>query len=149
MNIVYPPADLYAWAQRIYGPAKRLLLTPYSIPVDFGTFTPLQSKTEQVQIQSNADFVLLSISGPNEGSPALVDILDIQISDSATGEQFGDQIFPAVLTCDAGESSILGFSYPRWIGGNTALSIFVRNVSVSDTLDNITFTLRGVLIREY
>lgn len=145
MNIVFPPADLHSWVQRIYGPGKRLLLTDYAYQLNFAPLAAGATKTDQVQIQSNADFVLLGIGNFSNVSGGLNEIV-YQITDSATGEQLGNQQIPA-WNLASEVSSIIQLSYPRWVGGNSSLTVTAKNVG--SLSQNINATLRGFLVREY
>lgn len=145
MNIVFPPADLHSWVQRIYGPGKRLLLTDYAYPLEFSQIPSGGTQTQQIQIQSNADFILLGVNNSVDSGSLLSD-LRYQITDSATGEQIGNQQIPSYALANY-DDSVISLCYPRWVGGNTSLSLNVRNVGANPC--DLLFTLRGFLVREY
>lgn len=148
MQTIYPSADVYAWASRIYGPNKRLLITDYVIPCGIGSVAAASTASKQVQIQANADFVLTRLSyaidsaGNATGSK-------IQLTDSATGEQFGNSNIALDIFADSiARQCYSQLPYPRWIGGNTALNIFLETASGAPATD-YNINLHGFLIREY
>lgn len=154
MDIVFQPSALLDWCQRIYGPGQRLLLTDYAYPVDFGDVVAGARETKTVQITQNADFVLLGFDQAFD--PTSYDVSgSLLISDSATGEQFSNVAINLKNLAAASTSGIpgqpgfnpLNLPYPRWIGGNTVLSLQYNNTTIDDAL-NFHLTLRGFLIRK-
>lgn len=150
MQTIYPSADVQAWAARIYGPNKRLLITDYVIPCYFpASIAAGSSASVQSQIQANADFVLCRIGYTDDDSIARDSVM-VQLIDSATGEQFGNSEIPANIFCDIDRIHTFNpLPYPRWIGGNTAMSVFMRNDDQNDPIQDAIVTLHGFLIREY
>lgn len=155
MQTIYPSSDVHAWATRIYGPNKRLLITDYVLPCDFGTVVKSTSATKQVQIQANADFVLSRI-GFAFNTAFAGNIYDIraQLTDSATGEQFGNseiQIlnFADSETVNGQAMTFNSLPYPRWIGGNTSISAYLKNNDSTNDIGKCILSLHGFLIREY
>lgn len=151
MDIVFQPSALLDWCQRIYGPGQRLLLTDYAYPVDFGNVVAGARETKTVQITQNADFVLLGFDAKAAfGSDDLNGA--IKISDSATGEQFSStsiylrNLMAAVVNGELPYNP-LNLPYPRWIGGNSVLSLQYNNTTVNTAVDFV-LTLRGFLIRK-
>lgn len=147
MQTIYPSADVYAWASRIYGPNKRLMITDYVIPCDLGTVAVGASTSKQVQIQANADFVLTRLSYAFEGDAAGA---KIQLTDSATGEQFGNSNIALDIFAEyTGAQCYSELPYPRWIGGNTALNVFLETSSGAASPTAYNVNLHGFLVREY
>ena len=154
MDIVFQPSALLDWCQRIYGPGQRLLLSDYAYPVDFGDVLSGTRVTKTVQITQNADFVLL---GLDQAFSQAGDIVNgtILISDSATGEQFSNVAIYLNNLVAASSANVpgqpnfdpLNLPYPRWIGGNTVLSIQYLNTTLNTAL-NFHLALRGFLIRK-
>lgn len=154
MDIVFQPSALLDWCQRIYGPGQRLILSDYAYPVNFGTVAAGARSTQTIQITQNADFVLLGLDQAYDpaGDPAKGTIL---ISDSATGEQFSNTAISLLNLVANTEPDILGqptanplnLPYPRWVGGNTVLSLQF-NSAAAGSVDAFQLTLRGFLIRK-
>lgn len=150
MDIVFQPSALLDWCQRIYGPGQRLLLTDYSYPILFGDVAINERVTKQLQITQNADFVLLGFDCASYlgADPVSGYVL---ISDSATGEQFSNteieiNNLAASFESGAPDANPLNLPYPRWIGGNTVLTISFRDNA--DGATDFRMTLRGFLIRK-
>lgn len=151
MRVIYPPSDLLDWCQRIYGPGRRLLLTEYTIPVQFAQVAPGARDTQQVQIQQNADFVLLGFGFGFDSAVGQPNNSKLFITDSATGEQFSNTavsfsnlLIPAL---NAGEPCF-NLPYPKWLGGNTSLSLELQQDATAGGDVLLSIDLRGFLVRE-
>jgi hypothetical protein len=147
MQTIFPSVDLISWVKQIYGPTRRMYLTPYAYPLSIGDIAAARRVTGQLQITANADFVLMDIEAAvSDTSTSVGEDIKLLIADSATGEQFSNVGLYARLigTTQAAQFS-RNFPYPRWVGGNTSLSVEARAVGA---VDNLVLTFNGMLIRD-
>ena len=148
MQVTFPPDDIIAFCRALYGPGFEFILTPQAYPVNMGeSIAASASVTKQVQIQSNADFILFSVSYDcNSASQTTVAAGSLLITDSSSGDPFTSAgVSPVAFATFAGGPPT-NLPYPRWIGGNTALTIQFTNSAVGAVSD-LWFTLSGVLVR--
>lgn len=146
MLSTFPTRDLDAYIARIYGEAQ-IIATPTSYGANFGTIAAGTTiATRQIQIQANADFIAISGEVENyDGSPSLANAASIQVIDSATGEQFFNEPMPIPTVFTVRQQTITrAFTYPRFIGGNTALTV---NLYPAGEMQNTVVRINGVLIR--
>lgn len=138
----YKYSDLMAFARRIYGDSRRLQMTPYTYPVDFGTLTASSITTRPLQFNANADFILLSLSQDNTAN-AILNNTTIFINDASTGEPYMD----AGVTFASYVSNInfYSFPYPRFISGKSALICSLT--TGTDTCTGLQLQFNGVLVR--
>ena len=148
MQIAYPPDDLMAFCRTIYGPEYSFILTPQAYPVDMGESIAASAQVvKQVQIQSNADFILFALAYDcNAASQSTVAAGSILITDSSTGDPFtAAPVSPAAFATFAGQPAT-NLPYPRWLGGNTAVTINFAN-SAAAVVSDLWITLLGVLVK--
>lgn len=145
MISIYGPDDIKAFCRQLYGD-KRLLITPQVYTDYIGSLEASESFNGNIQIQQNADFILLGYGLDVEGDWTVGG--KILFSDSGSGEQFMNR--PAFFDC-AMTTGLANFQktlhWPRYIGGNS--SVTYAGVSGAGAMNRVSVCLHGFMVRQY
>jgi len=146
MLLDYRYADLLGFAQRIYGnkqdgSPRRLQMTPYDYPLNYGTVAAGATVTKRLSFDANADFVLLSISAhcATEAIPSG----KVLFSDAATQLPYSNG---PILANFSYAALYTGLAYPRFIEGRSSVLGVFQSTSGSEQED-IQFVFHGALVR--
>jgi hypothetical protein len=161
---MFLPSEIWAFIQQSYAaadaglpnPPRRVVL-PKRYTATFATVAPGGSQTQPIQISANGDFVLcrMAFIATNAGaaqtaSTAIVPQWRIQITDSGTDEQYGNQ--PIDLNVMATNAVLSGEKtdevYPRLISGSSTLNLAVTSYEAANTY-SVDFVLIGVLVKTF
>lgn len=148
----YSIADIQRYVQRFYG-SHRLMLTPFAIPILFDeALASGQQLFRTVNVQANADFVLLDLSYKvNQSatietkSEAMVTLL---LRESGSKAPFTDS--PVMLPNYASNGiEQRTLPYPRFLAGATSVEAILDNVSQFDYTAGVEALLNGFLVRVF
>lgn len=155
----YSPQELQSWLSALYRTATvrnpRLNVVPYGYNLTFTALAQNTSASQQLSITANADFVLLGvfhraqIAAAQTISSKTAPFVRMLITDSGSNEQFTNSAVDLenYSTNSAYEN---GMSFPRWIGGRTALTVSVTNFApTAETYATLDLFFSGVLVRGF
>lgn len=152
MQFQFPPSDVEAFVRQWYPPNARLLIEPMTYSVRFPTFGGNAVVTDIIQISAQADFFMFGcdaceydLEAPNYNK---AQGLKIYLTDAGSGRPFMNS--EMALSNYTGAIMNAGFSlpYPRYLGGNTAVSVQLRELNGAND-NNIIVTLNGAQVRQY
>jgi ABC-type Fe3+-siderophore transport system permease subunit len=151
--------DLQQWIIALYtagmsGQIPRLWIESYAYNLTFTGIAAGGSATQNVTINSNADFVLTQIShranvaaAGQTVSTKTAPLARVQITDTGSARPFFNSAVDLEnFSANADPNRIMPF--PRWVAGNTTLTTQVTSYEASQTL-NIDLCLAGVSVRRY
>lgn len=144
MNFQFIPSDVDAYVRQIYG-NRRLLIEPQEYTAEFGAFAANEVQTQTIQISQQADFFAcgVSMSGDIAGFVRLYRIA-MMLTDAGSGRPFTARELLAGNYAPAGWN--WSFPFPRYLGGNTAVSVQLRAPNDTPTVHGVS--LVGVQVRE-
>lgn len=139
----YAPSSLRAWLKKFYGDVP-LSLTPFVYTASLGTISAAATKSANIQIQANTDFVLCGINLSTSNGSTNAGLAQIQLSDGATGAQLfsapgwgGNFLYP---------SSVATLCYPKFLAGNSSM---LGTVTAPSQLNSAYLSLVGVNVRAF
>lgn len=143
--------DLQEWLVSLYN-NKPLVVIPYAYSVTFTALAPAVTANQSLTITANSDFVLLAnyhranvAAAVQTVSTKTAPLVRCQITDSGTNEQFFNSALDLENFSTNGYSTRYG-SWPRWLGGRSALSIQATNYDAAATY-NFDLVFSGILVR--
>ena len=149
----YSYADIESFCARFW-PGARLYITPYAYPITFTALAAASSATGQINIQANADFVLLGIAfrasvavAAQTESSMTAPFVRLLITDAGSNEQFTNSAVDLEAAYRNGQR-VVSLPYPRICQGRSVLQLHASNYSAAEayTFDVI---LEGVHVRAY
>lgn len=148
----YQLGDLMAFARPYYGVNKqtgqprKLVIKPQIYVANFGDLLASTAYVQQVQIQANADFVLLAMAQDNSAGSAFAGT-KILVTDNSSGENFtnGPVTFSNYLRQINASNGGVDHSlpYPRMLPGNSSLSVAVTTAA-AETPQDLIISMIGV-----
>ena len=149
----YSMASIESFCARFWQ-GHRLYITPMSYPVTFTTLAQNTTQTGTINIQANADFVLLelafraNIGAAQTESTVTATFIRALITDTGSSEQFTNSAVD-LETWASNSQRMRPLPYPRIIQGRSALSIQVTNYSPAAESYTFDLVLHGVHVRAY
>lgn len=152
--MTYSMQELRSWLATLYK-NRPLSIVPYGYTVTFLALAQNATASSQLSITANADFVLLNvkhraqIGAAQTVSTKTAPFVRMLITDSGSNEQFTNA---AVDLENYGTNGMYenALSFPRWIGGRTALTVSVSNYApTAETYTSLDIFFDGVLVRGY
>lgn len=160
----YGMLDIQAFLSQFYvnpntGQSRQLVITPYAYPASFTNLTAGLTATANVNISSNADFVVFGLShravtDVDTGqtvSTKTAPMVRVLITDSGTGEQFTSQAVDLENYSSNG-NAFYELPYPRVLTGKSSLQVQVTNFSSGDSeteYQTLEILFHGVQVRAY
>jgi hypothetical protein len=136
----------------------KLLIQPYSYPLEFNSLAPAGQSSQQLVIAANADFVLSSLryraslysnGGADDTDADIVPKVRVLITDTGSNQQFSSQsVDIANLFGQIGRAPYV-YMFPRIINGRSALTVAVTSYAVADTYANIELSFAGALVQQF
>ncbi|TXH59257.1 MAG: hypothetical protein E6Q97_00260 [Desulfurellales bacterium] len=144
MNFQFIPSDVDAYIRQIYG-NRRLLIEPQTYTAEFGALAANEVATRTIQISQQADFFAfgVSMSGDVEFSTSY-NLISMMLTDAGSGRPFTAREILAANYAPVGWN--WSFPFPRYLGGNTAVSVQLRAPNDTPIIHGVS--LLGVQVRE-
>ena len=152
MSDAFSTADIESFVSRFYK-GLPLLLTPYGYTSTFLALAQNAQATNVLNIQANADFVLLAVKFRSQIGAAqtvtnkTAPFVRILLIDSGSNEQFTNA--PVDITAYSPSLYEGALPYPRILAGRSTLTIQVTNYApTAETYTSLDIYLSGLLVRE-
>lgn len=159
---MYDVLTIEDWVRRLYAAqlgqsvAQRLWLEPFSYGISFSTFNAVSGTTTgTLQINSNADFVLLRmnyeavINSVQTVTSKPVGLIRAQITDAGNSAPFFNTALPLETFC-AHQDAQRFLAYPRFLNANTTLQIQLTGyAAAAETLTSLDLVFEGMRVRQY
>lgn len=137
--------EIEAYVARVWQ-GQRCILKPYFFNADFAGFNQLESETQTIKINSNADFLIVEMRATTDSVDNLFANCSIQITDGATLEQFYSSKVPMYDVATIAGRSHQSMSVPRRVAGNSLLTITVSETDNVAPVEGFQISLVGVLV---
>lgn len=146
MNFQFTPSDLDAYIRQIYG-NRRLLIEPQTYTAEFGALAVSEVAARTIQISQQADFFAcgVSLAALLDGGVDTPFLVSMMLTDAGSGRPFTARELLSGNYAPMGNN--WSFAFPRYLGGNTAVSVQLRAPS-SAGLTVSGVSLVGVQVRE-
>lgn len=158
---MYDVLTIEDWIRRLYAAnmgepiAQRLWIEPFEYNL---TITGLVAvggvSTSQLNINSNADFVLTRISyaavtgtAQNVGNKTVAQVR-VQITDAGSARPFFNTAVP-LENFASNEYPDRFLSYPRFLSGNTSLTVAATGYGTAAETYTLDLTFDGMNVRQY
>jgi len=150
--------ELYAWILGQYprdSQNDKFLIQPYYYPVDLLDIHPGATKTGQIQIAANADFIILSMNyrcSQNNGDASdtngdVVPKLQLQITDVGSSMQFASSNVDIATFMGRINEAPYTAPWPRMVSGRSSLSLQATSYAGTDIYAQLTVTFWGLLVQ--
>jgi hypothetical protein len=150
----YSMADIESFVARFW-PGRKTYITPYAYPATFTALAQNGQQTQNINIQANADFLLLgiafraNIAAAQTESSVTAPFVRMLIVDTGSNEQFTNAAVDLEAMYRNAQRSVY-LPYPRIIQGRSSLSLQATNYSpgAGETY-SFDIILEGVHVRAY
>jgi hypothetical protein len=151
-------ADIQRYLQRFYR-TSRYLITPFGYPITFNDSigpagAATASQVRMVNIQANADFLLIGVAHyfPTSTDLSIQDKLvgdvTIDFRESGSKEPFTDS--PVMLeNYSFNGINVRELDYPRFLAGGTNIEATIRNLGDQAFSGGLSVYLNGFLVRVF
>jgi hypothetical protein len=149
----YSMADIESFVARFW-PGRKTFISPYAYPATFTAIAQGGQQTQTINIQANADFLLLGIAfrgnigaAQNE-STITAPFVRMLIVDTGSNEQFTNSAVDLEAMYRNGQR-LVSLPYPRIVQGRSALSLQATSYAPTNETYSFDIILEGVHVRAY
>lgn len=149
MQVNYSPAQILEYLRAIYPADTALTIEPYAYTLSFSALAAGGSASASLQINGNADFLLLGYAhrAANAGAAQTVSTMvapcaRMLIVDNGTGRQFSSAALDLQTFSENGDIGKT-LPFPRLIAGKSSLAFTLTSYAAAET-PTLDFVMLGV-----